>query len=166
MAESIQKSEAEKALMGFCDAAVKSLGFQIVDVDCNLGGRSLIRLYIDKLEQGAEGSKRLPAGLEDCAHLSRELSPLLDQWEAVPGSYELEVSSAGLDRRLRLKDDFSAVLGEEILIKLVEKQEGIGGQGKGKLLEVTDSGIAIQIDSKTHRVEFSRIRKAHRIWKM
>ena len=69
-----------------------SSGLEVVEVELRGGGKArLLRIVIDK-----------PAGVthEDCANVSREVGTILDVEEAVPGSYTLEVSSPGLDRKL------------------------------------------------------------------
>ena len=69
-----------------------SSGLELVEVEFRGGGKSrLLRIFIDK-----------PGGVthEDCANLSREVSTILDVEDVVPGSYLLEVSSPGLDRKL------------------------------------------------------------------
>jgi ribosome maturation factor RimP len=44
--------------------------------------------------------------LENCVEMSRRVSPLLDVEEVIGGSYQLEVSSPGLNRPLKRLDDF------------------------------------------------------------
>ena len=71
----------------------QSSGLEVVEVEMRGGGKArMLRIYIDK-----------PEGVthEDCANFSREVSTILDVEDAVPGgSYLLEVSSPGLDRKL------------------------------------------------------------------
>src|SRR2546425_6034008 len=71
-----------------------SLGVEVVEIELRGGGKSrMLQIFIDK-----------PSGVthEDCANLSREVSTILDVEDAVPGgSYVLEVSSPGLDRKDR-----------------------------------------------------------------
>src|ERR1700741_2971058 len=70
-----------------------SSGLEIVEIDLRGGGKArMLRIVIDK-----------PSGVthEDCANLSREVGTILDVEDAVPGgSYTLEVSSPGLDRKV------------------------------------------------------------------
>ena len=70
-----------------------SAGLEIVEVELRGGGKArMLRIVIDK-----------PSGVthEDCASLSREVGTILDVEDVVPGgSYMLEVSSPGLDRKL------------------------------------------------------------------
>ena len=84
-----------------------SSGVEVVEVDMRgSGGGRMLRVFIDK-----------PGGVthEDCANVSRELSTVLDVEDAVPGgSYVLEVSSPGLDRKLSRPADFERFTGSRI----------------------------------------------------
>ena len=62
--------------------------------------------------------------VEDCAEISRTLSPLLDTYDPIPGSYHLEVSSPGIDRPLVRPSDFEDWAGYEIKLELREMVEG------------------------------------------
>jgi ribosome maturation factor RimP len=90
-----------------------SLGLEVVELELRGGGKSrTLRIYIDK-----------PGGVthEDCANLSREVGTIFDVEDAVPGgSYTLEVSSPGLDRKLRDAADFERFTGSKL--KLVTRQ--------------------------------------------
>src|SRR5215469_7638938 len=84
-----------------------SLGLEVVEIEMRGGGKfRMLRIFIDK-----------PEGVthEDCANLSREVGTLLDVEDAVPGgSYVLEVSSPGLDRRLFRPADFERFQGSRV----------------------------------------------------
>jgi ribosome maturation factor RimP len=69
----------------------------------------LLCLYIDK-----EGG----VTLDDCANFSRELSTILDVEDVIPTAYRLEVSSPGLDRPLKKKDDFIRFAGQMVKVKM------------------------------------------------
>ena len=58
--------------------------------------------------------------VDDCEAISRELSPLLDAHDPLPGSYRLEVSSPGIDRPLVRPRDFRTWAGHEAKIELKE----------------------------------------------
>jgi len=84
-----------------------SLGVEVVEIEIRGGGKPrMLRIFIDK-----------PSGVthEDCANLSREVSTILDVEDAVPGgSYVLEVSSPGLDRKLVTPSDFERFQGSRV----------------------------------------------------
>ena len=91
----------------------ESLGLELVELEMRGGGKfRTLRIFIDK-----------PGGVthEDCANLSREVGTIFDVEDAVPGSsYTLEVSSPGLDRKLRSAADFERFTGSKV--KLVTRE--------------------------------------------
>src|SRR5437762_5335031 len=84
-----------------------SQGLEVVELELRGGGKSrMLRIFIDK-----------PDGVthEDCANLSREIGTILDVEDAIPGgSYTLEVSSPGLDRKLSRAADFERFQGSRV----------------------------------------------------
>src|SRR6266851_8732223 len=94
-----------------------SSGLEIVELEMRGGGKArMLRIFIDK-----------PGGVthEDCANLSREVSTILDVEDAVPGgSYVLEVSSPGLDRKLVRPGDFERFQGSRIKLTTKEPVNG------------------------------------------
>src|SRR5207245_1590124 len=90
-----------------------SSGLEVVEAELRGGGKArMLRIFIDK-----------PGGVthEDCANLSREVGTILDVEDAMPGgSYVLEVSSPGLDRKLNRAADFQRFTGSRV--KLTTRQ--------------------------------------------
>ena len=62
--------------------------------------------------------------IEDCASVSRRLSPLLDAHDPMPGGYNLEVSSPGLNRPLVRPRDFENWAGHQAKVELKELVDG------------------------------------------
>ena len=108
-----------------------SLGVEVVEIDLRGGGKArMLRIFIDK-----------PGGVthEDCANLSREVSTIFDVEDAVPGgSYVLEVSSPGLDRKLFKPADFERFQGSRV--KLTTKDPVNGNRHFEGRLEHFESG--------------------------
>ncbi|SRR5258708_28399015 len=108
-----------------------SLGVEVVEVELRGGGKArMLRIFIDK-----------PGGVthEDCASLSREVSTIFDVDDAVPGgSYVLEVSSPGLDRKLFKPADFERFQGSRV--KLTTRNPVNGNRHFEGRLEQFDSG--------------------------
>ena len=86
-----------------------SSGLEVVEVEMRGGGKArMLRIFIDK-----------PGGVthEDCANLSREVGTILDVEDVVPGgSYVLEVSSPGLDRKLSRAADYQRFTGSRVKV--------------------------------------------------
>jgi ribosome maturation factor RimP len=97
-----------------------SSGLEVVEVEFRGGGKArMLRVFLDKPAAGADPL----AGVthEDCANFSREFGTILDVEDAVPGgSYTLEVSSPGLDRKLTRPADFERFTGSRL--KLMTRQ--------------------------------------------
>jgi ribosome maturation factor RimP len=62
--------------------------------------------------------------IDDCEAVSRAISPLIDVEDPVPQSYNLEVSSPGIDRPLVRPDDFARWTGHEAKIELARPLSG------------------------------------------
>lgn len=144
--------ELEKLLASTCAA----LHVDLYDLELS---RSTLLVTVDR-----SGGIDLDAVTE----VARVLSAALDEHEAiVPADhYELEVSTPGLERRLRRPDHFRAVIGSEIAIRLFP---GTAGQRRfeAALLGVDESGIEIADGASSRSIRFSDIERAHLIfdWK-
>jgi ribosome maturation factor RimP len=111
------------------ERTVGGLGYQLVDVE-RLGG-GLLRVSLDA-ENGI--------GLEDCERVSRQLSHLFAVEQV---DYQrLEVSSPGLDRRLKGAEDFARFVGKEINVQLYSPSTAAAGRKRlrGRLLQLVGSG--------------------------
>ena len=104
-----------------------SEGIEIVDVEFLGGGGSrLLRIYIDRPEGVSH---------EHCELISRQVGTILDVEDVIPGgSYHLEVSSPGLERRLSKPKDFERFVGRQARVLLsapVENQRRWEGKLAG-----------------------------------
>ncbi len=98
-----------------------SSGLEVVEVEvCGAGKHRMLRVFIDrpfKARPGAVPAANRPDGVthEDCSAFSREFGTIVDVEDAVPGgSYVLEVSSPGLDRKLTKAADFERFRGQRV----------------------------------------------------
>jgi len=93
-----------------------SSGLEVVEIEfLGLGKHRMLRVFIDR--PGAIPSAQHPDGVthEDCSKFSREFGTIVDVEDAVPGgSYVLEVSSPGLDRKLTKAADFERFCGHRM----------------------------------------------------
>ncbi len=93
-----------------------SSGLEVVDIEfLGSGKHRMLRVYIDR--PGAVPSANHPDGVthEECSAFSREFGTIIDVEDAVPGgTYVLEVSSPGLDRKLKTTADFERFRGHRV----------------------------------------------------
>lgn len=137
---------------------------EVFDVQFRREGRGMVlRVQIDRPGPAATAADSV--SVEDCAHVSRDLSAILDVEDVVPAAYTLEVSSPGLDRPLRRPDDYRRFAGRRA--KLVMR-EAIDGQRyfKGCLGGLDDSSDAPVVlidgeDGRRHRVPLGVITRAN-----
>lgn len=133
------------------EPGVKALGFELVDVElAGQGHRNTLRVYID----GPHG-----VTVDDCAHVSRQLSAILDVEDPIPGSYALEVSSPGLDRPLVTPEDYRRFRGEEVKLRTTDAVDG-RRNFKGRLIEASGDGIIIEVDGQRFELAIDRIERA------
>jgi len=135
-------------------------GLEIFDVQFRREAPGMVlRVQIDR--PGPAAAAEESVSVEDCAHVSRELSAILDVEDVVPTAYTLEVSSPGLDRPLRRADDYRRFAGR---IAKIVMRERIDGQGffRGRLGGVESGDVLIEgEDGKTHRVPLGAIARAN-----
>jgi ribosome maturation factor RimP len=138
-------------LTALIEPLVVRLGFELVELEYAAGrGHGVLRLFIDS-EAGV--------GLEECAHVSREVSALLDVEDPIPSAYTLEVSSPGFDRVLRTRAHFGRFVGARVFVELKEPRAG-RRRYTGTLLTVDEGGIALEVDREQVAMTFAEIGKA------
>lgn len=96
------------------------------------GGTFVLRVVLDR--PGPSATAEDSVSLEHCAKVSEELSAVLDVEDVVPDTYTLEVSSPGLDRPLRTRDDFQRFAGRLAKIVTAEpiaRQTAFAGHLRG-----------------------------------
>ena len=132
---------------------MQALGYELVDIDAHVGGRGLLRIYIDR-EEGID--------LSDCELVSRQLSAFLDVEDPLPGHYVLEVSSPGADRRLRTLEHFQRFQELTATVRLKALRDG-RRKLNGRLIGVEDEIILMDVDGHTWRLELTEIDSAQLI---
>ena len=101
----------------FARPIVEQHGCSLWDVEyVREGSDYILRLCIDK-EGGVD--------ISDCEAISRAVDPILDEKDPIPGSYQFEVCSAGLERALKRPEDFQRFLGSPITVKLYRPHNGL-----------------------------------------
>src|SRR5262245_16992807 len=136
-------------------ALLEQSDLELVDVELGGSPRGLIvRVLVDK-----------PGGVsvEDCARVSRAVGDDLEAADAFPGRYTLEVSSPGINRPLKRREDYERFAGEEAEVVTVEK---IGDQRdhRGRLagFDPASDSVLLTLDSgSTVAIPLGAIRRAH-----
>ena len=149
-------------LIALIEPAVERLGFELVELEYGSGrAHALLRVFIDRVNRVDRESGNGEGGVtvDDCTHVSRELSALLDAEDPIPTGYTLEVSSPGFDRVLRTRAHFGRFVGSRVFVELKEPRAG-RRRYTGTLLTVDEAGIALEVDREHVAVAFNEIGKA------
>jgi ribosome maturation factor RimP len=154
-----------------------SSGLEIVEIEFLGGGKArMLRVFLDKPAAGPIASNDPLAGVthEDCANFSREFGTILDVEDVMPGSYTLEVSSPGLDRKLIKAADFSRFTGSRL--KLTTRQPVDNNRHfEGRLESFKDGRLTLDLSVASHKsrkkmgaaagekieIEFANVEKAN-----
>ncbi|MDX9795289.1 MAG: ribosome maturation factor RimP [Arcobacteraceae bacterium] len=124
--------------------AVEGCGVSLYDiVNLKENDNNIYRVYITS----SEG-----ISLDKCAEVSRQISPLLDVHEPLSGKYNLEVSSPGIERKLKKPAHFKTSINENIRIKDFEKNIL-----EGKLLRADDNEIVLQTEHGEEIISYDEI---------
>ncbi len=105
-------NEIKKSLEQTLLEDIENNGYELIEIEQHSLRKGIkFVLYIDH-DNGI--------GLDDCVSVSKASEMIIDEF-IDPESYELEVSSPGLDRKLNKKEDFDRFIGKTIKIRLKEK---------------------------------------------
>ncbi len=137
----------KERLIELLEPAVAAMGFELADLDVHLGRRGLLRLFVDR-----DGG----VTLDDCQQVSQQIGAFLDVEDPLPGSYVLEVSSPGFDRRLRTLRHFERFVGEQVRIELKDPRDG-RRKFAGRLAGVEGSDVLLEMDGESWRLPLSDI---------
>lgn len=140
---------------------VQARGFGLWDLEWT---GSILRVFIEHPAQAKDPLAGVT--LDDCAHVSRAVSLALDEADLVPGAYDLEVSSPGLDRPLRNAHDFKRQVGRLAKCKL--KEAATDGQMafRGTILSVVGDAVEMEVDGNRFSVALANIREAKLVFEV
>ncbi|MGP4072210.1 ribosome maturation factor RimP [Piscibacillus sp. B03] len=135
---------------------VDEMNLELVEVEfVKEGNNHFLRVYVDK-EGGID--------IEECGKVSEQLSEKLDEIDPIEQAYFLEVSSPGVERRLKKRSDFERFVGSHIYVKTYEP---INGEKEfyGDLIRFEDDLITLEVKVKTRKqqveIPFDKVAKAN-----
>lgn len=132
------KEQIIAKVTGVAEQAAAPAGIEIVEVELKGSGRShLLRIYIDRPEGVTHA---------DCELVSREVGAALDLDDPIPGHYELEVSSPGVERKLAKWKDWERFCGKQVKVVLKEPLKEAAANGRPTELKHFDGMISRTAD--------------------
>ena len=146
------------------DPVVQAHGAEVVDLELKTERTGwILRVYVEKLGASAENlsTEQAAVDLDLCSGIAKDLSLALDVVDVIPHTYNLEISSPGVERPLRGERDYIRFAGKKAKLKLttpVRGQKvvvGIMGPVRGGKLAVKDGGA--EYDIPLGDIEFGRL---------
>lgn len=129
------------------------------------------KLELDDLELSGRGRGRVlrvtidgeDVDIDRLAELSRGLSRLLDEQPALQDTYRLEVSSPGLERKLRRPMHFLKSVGREVVVKSLNGDQKTTNHGV--LADADETSFTIDTESGTVRVAYADVTSAKTVYR-
>jgi len=129
------------------ESTVRDCGLKLFDVELPKGRNGTLRIFLSV----PQGSSEKNVTLDQCAAVSRKLDAAPEYESLLPEGCVVEVSSPGINRRLRLAEHFEGAVGERVKVKFGAEtiaEKGLPGgvrvvRGKlekfdGQMLEIDD----------------------------
>ena len=157
---------AQENLYQALSTLISPLGYELVHLEIQNQKQKVLRLFIDRLADQPE-QENASISVEDCANVSRAIDEPLDQMPEIDevfhgGSYDLEVSSPGVDRPLRSQKDFIKFQGKEARVHVfrpltaeeIENADYLAKNPKqkhflGEILGCKDDKVLLALTSET-----------------
>ena len=146
-------SSVQERLWDQIDPYLSAEGVELDDVEV-LGGGQIVRVTVDA-EDGL--------GVDTIADLSRGISRLLDETDPIKGSYTLEVSSPGLERKLRRPRHYEKSMGKITKVKTHAEIDGARNH-RGTLVASDATGFTIDIDGSERTIPYDVVASARTVF--
>ena len=127
--------EMDAQLATLCDSIARAQGLLVYDVVYRRSGpRWKLAIFIDRDPGGVT--------IDDCESFSRQLARELDVIDPIGHSYDLEVSSPGIERALRLFWHWERARGRSVQVKWRD-EDGRAQHAVGELVSVEDGSATV-----------------------
>ena len=144
-----------KEVTALIEPILDEMEIELVDIEfLSEQGRWILRIYVDQ-----SGGITLDA----CARVSREIDDLIEVKDIFQQGYVLEVSSPGLNRRLKKEKDFERAVGKNIKIKMVTPLEG-QRNFKGSLRSFQDGILCLSVKDDLILLPYGDVEKANLVY--
>lgn len=131
---------------------IQGMGYELWGCEYLAQGKhSVLRIYIDKIDG---------IGIEDCQHVSDEVSALLDVEDPISGHYSLEISSPGIPRPIFHIWQYQRYIGQAVQIKLYRPVEN-KRKYEGTIVSVSETELVLNIGEVEQHFPISNIVKAN-----
>ena len=146
--EGVKLTSLETKIKEVLEPVINDLGFKVYDIIYEKEAQDYyLRVFIDK-------DKVISS--DDCALVSQTIDPILDEKDFIKGSYLLEVSSPGLERRIRDDAQLERAINSKIEVHTYKKVN----EDKvlvGNLISFSESNIILDINNENIEIDRNNI---------
>ena len=144
-------TKKERELELLLAPTVAAMGVRVWGIEyLGQGKHSVLRIYIDR-DEGVT--------IEDCEHVSKQVSELLDVEGTLTSSYTLEVSSPGMDRLLFKPEQYAESIGETVDVRLNYPFEG-RRRLVGALTGLENDEVVVRVEDSEYLIPLSNVQRA------
>jgi len=144
-----------KEVTALIEPILDEMEIELVDIEfLSEQGRWILRIYVDQ-----SGGITLDA----CARVSREIDDLIEVKDIFQQGYVLEVSSPGLNRRLKKEKDFERAVGKNVKIRMVTPFEG-QRNFRGSLRSFQDGVLCLSVRDDLILLPYEDVEKANLVY--
>jgi len=147
MGKCLERKNRDNSLLESIEPVVNGLGFSLVEFTSSRNRSNLTVNTIIYRESGVN--------LSDCSTVYKTILPRIELLED-SRSINLEVSSPGLSRNIKVADEFEIFIGRKVRILKKDDSEWI----HGNIVSVENNSVNLNISKKTIIVDFADINKA------
>ncbi|MEA1938512.1 MAG: ribosome maturation factor RimP [Pseudomonadota bacterium] len=142
----------DRRITAIATPVIERLGYALVRVQVTVDRNPTVQIMAERID-GTD------INIDECARISREISAVIDIEDPLPYSWQLEVSSPGLDRPLTRPADYVRFAGR---VAKMETTREIDGQHrfKGVLNGTEEDTVLLSIDEKKVRIPLETIKRA------
>lgn len=135
-------------------SCLKAHNLELIEISCHGAKRPLLAILIDRPEGGIT--------IDECALMNRLISEAFDSADVSNSGYMLEVSSPGIDRPLKVKNDFYHVINKKVRCFLAEPIKA-KREIEGLVKEVREELVILDTDDGEMEIAFNNLAKAKQI---
>ena len=130
------------------EPVINDLGFKVYDIIYEKEAQDYyLRVFIEKDEVISS---------DDCALVSQTIDPILDEKDFIKGSYLLEVSSPGLERRIRDDAQLERAINSKIEVHTYKKVKD-DKVLVGNLISFSENNIILDINNENIEIDRNNI---------
>lgn len=144
--------EIEKTIASYLD----EMNLELADLEyVPEGGYNYLRIYIERVDG--------VTSIEDCVSFSEKIDPLIEDF--IKDKFFLEVSTPGIERRLRKEKDFLRFKGKKIRLALKSKVNDKKVL-TGDLVDFISNEVVVNIEGTLINIPLEKVKKANLIYEM